>query len=64
MALDAWNKEYDLDPTPINWQFTQADARIKLKRLYPNIEDYRKKRDERQEAKYMMSEEESKEETV
>ena len=49
--LKAWNDEYDLNPTPIKWQFTLDDARTKLRRLYPNVEDYRKKRDERQQAK-------------
>ncbi|MGB3118568.1 MAG: IS630 family transposase [Verrucomicrobiales bacterium] len=27
------------DPRPVNWRFTTADARIKLKRLYPSIQD-------------------------
>jgi hypothetical protein len=25
------------NPRPINWQFTNKDARIKLKRLYPSL---------------------------
>lgn len=49
--LKAWNEDYDQNPTPIKWQFTLDDARTKLRRLYPNVEDYRKLRDERQEAK-------------
>ena len=49
--LKAWNDEYDRTPTPIHWQFTMDDARTKMRRLYPNVEDYRKRRDERQEAK-------------
>lgn len=53
--LKAWNDEYNLTPTPINWQFTLNDARVKLRRLYPNVEDYRKKRDERQEAKQLLT---------
>jgi hypothetical protein len=24
-------------PHPINWQFTSSDARIKLKRFYPDL---------------------------
>ena len=50
-ALKAWNDDYNLSPAPIHWQFTLDDARTKLRRLYPNVEDYRKQRDERQQAK-------------
>ena len=49
--LKAWNDDYDQNPTPISWQFTLDDARTKLRRLYPNVEDYRKQRDARQQAK-------------
>ena len=49
--LKAWNDEYDKDPSPVNWQFQADDSRIKLKRLYPDIEKYRKDRDERRTAK-------------
>jgi hypothetical protein len=35
--LAAWSAEYNLNRTPINWQFTTEDARIKLVRLYPQI---------------------------
>ena len=49
--LKAWNDEYDKDPSPVNWQFQTTDSRIKLKRLYPDIEKYRKDRDERRTAK-------------
>ena len=31
----AWNQERNIKQTPVNWQFTTPDARIKLKRLYP-----------------------------
>jgi hypothetical protein len=31
----AWNHERNTDATTIDWRFTTADARIKLKRLYP-----------------------------
>jgi hypothetical protein len=33
--LLAWSAEYNKNRTPINWQFTSEDARIKLRRLYP-----------------------------
>jgi len=28
-----------LDETKVNWQFATADARIKLRRLYPSIDE-------------------------
>ena len=31
----AWNRERNTRQTPVNWQFTTSDARVKLKRLYP-----------------------------
>ena len=31
----AWSKARNARPTTVDWQFTTADARIKLKRLYP-----------------------------
>ena len=49
--LDAWCEAYNADPTPVDWQFTTADARIKLKRLYPDVEKHRRERDERRERK-------------
>lgn len=49
--LAAWNKLYDEDPTPINWQFQTKDSRTKLKRLYPDIDKFRKERDKRRAAK-------------
>ena len=33
-----WYKARNEQQTGINWRFTTNDARIKLKRLYPNIE--------------------------
>jgi len=33
-----WKIDRNLANTKVNWQFTTADARIKLKRLYPSIE--------------------------
>ena len=34
----AWEKNRDKAEVKVNWQFTTADARIKLRRLYPSIE--------------------------
>lgn len=31
----AWNQARNTRQTKVNWQFTTADARVKLKRLYP-----------------------------
>lgn len=36
--VDAWQQERNQARVTINWRFTTADARIKLKRLYPSIE--------------------------
>jgi len=36
--VKAWEVERDAADTKVNWQFTTADARIKLKRLYPSFE--------------------------
>ncbi len=49
--LDDWNTAYNADPTPIQWQFSENDARIKLRSLYPNIDKARSERDERRQAK-------------
>jgi hypothetical protein len=35
--VDAWQKARNTKEATINWQFTNKDARIKLKRLYPSI---------------------------
>lgn len=32
-----WEAQRNADQAKVNWRFTTADARIKLKRLYPNI---------------------------
>ena len=34
----AWKKRRNKHQTKADWQFTTADARIKLKRLYPRFE--------------------------
>jgi hypothetical protein len=33
----AWQEARNREATPIDWQFTTAEARIKLKRLYPAV---------------------------
>ena len=35
--VKAWLCARQQDPPVINWRFTTADARIKLKRLYPSL---------------------------
>jgi transposase len=34
----AWNRRRNKEACKINWRFTTADTRIKLKRLYPQFE--------------------------
>ncbi len=34
-----WEEERNGDGSRIDWQFTTADARIKLRRLYPKTQD-------------------------
>jgi hypothetical protein len=34
----AWTAARNAAATPIDWQLTTADARLKLKRLYPAID--------------------------
>ena len=36
--VQVWQQERNQAQATINWRFTAADARIKLKRLYPSIE--------------------------
>jgi transposase len=36
--INAWQGQRNAAATTINWRFTTADARIKLKRLYPSLE--------------------------
>ena len=49
--LDAWNENHNNDPTPISWQFTAADSRIKLRQLYPDIDKCKEEREERRKQK-------------
>jgi len=37
--VEAWQECRNNKNCKINWQFTTADARIKLKRLYPSFHD-------------------------
>jgi hypothetical protein len=34
----AWQDHRNAAARPVDWRFTTADARIKLKRLYPSID--------------------------
>ena len=45
--LDAWNDSYNQDPSPINWQFQTDDSRVKLRKLYPDIERIHEEREAR-----------------
>jgi hypothetical protein len=36
--VQAWQKRRNAASTTVDWRFTTADARIKLKRLYPTIQ--------------------------
>jgi hypothetical protein len=38
-ATSAWEEERNRGAAPVQWQFTTADARIKLAHLYPTIHD-------------------------
>lgn len=49
--LGKWNDAYNENPSPVNWQFKASDSRIKLKKLYPDIDVIRRQRDERRKAK-------------
>ena len=37
--VTAWQTRRNASASTVNWRFTTADARIKLERLYPSIED-------------------------
>lgn len=36
--VQAWQHQRNTEAIMVNWRFTTADARIKLKRLYPSLE--------------------------
>ncbi len=35
--IATWEEQRNRESSNIDWQFTTADARVKLKRLYPSI---------------------------
>ena len=37
--IDTWEENRNLSQATVNWQFSTEDARIKLKKLYPSIND-------------------------
>jgi hypothetical protein len=37
--VKAWEKDRDEAKVQVNWQFTTTDARIKLKKLYPSLDE-------------------------
>ena len=37
--VDMWAEQRNAHPKPMEWRFTIQDARVKLKRLYPTIDD-------------------------
>ena len=37
--VQAWQEARNNKKAKVNWQFTTEDARIKLSRLYPTLED-------------------------
>jgi hypothetical protein len=37
--VGAWERSRNEAEAKVDWQFTTADARIKLRRLYPSIEE-------------------------
>ncbi len=38
LEIAAWEEERNQKASSVNWRFTTADSRIKLKRLYPSIQ--------------------------
>ena len=36
--VDAWQEHRNNKQCKLNWQITTADARVKLKRLYPSFD--------------------------
>ena len=36
--IEHWNTSRNRPKASVNWQFTTADARIKLRRLYPSLQ--------------------------
>ena len=46
--LQHWNDAYNSNPSSVNWQFNTDDSRVKLKKLYPDIDQNRQLRDQLQ----------------
>jgi transposase len=44
--IAAWEERRNAQEVQVNWRFTTADARIRLKRLYPSIKNWFSTRDE------------------
>lgn len=42
-GVTAWQRDRNAAQVKVNWQFTTADARVKLKRLYPILEPVKSK---------------------
>ena len=38
-VLQSWEKQRNAEERTISWRFTTDDARIRLRRLYPTLED-------------------------
>jgi hypothetical protein len=36
--VSAWEKRRNESKVKVNWQFTTADARVKLRKLYPTLD--------------------------
>lgn len=36
--VKSWEQDRNTATVKVNWQFTTADARIKLRRLYPQVQ--------------------------
>ncbi len=36
--IDAWQKQRNEENIQVNWRFTNENARVKLKSLYPSIQ--------------------------
>ncbi len=36
--VEAWERQRNVAVVKVNWQFTTADARVKLKKLYPTLQ--------------------------
>ncbi len=38
LEITAWEEKRNQKASSVNWRFTTADSRVKLKRLYPSIQ--------------------------